>query len=62
LSPPEPPDRFLAVPGHVIDIDREGGGVTVACGSGWLQLQEIESQGDVLRPAELIRSIRLRFK
>jgi methionyl-tRNA formyltransferase len=58
----EPPDRFLAVPGHVIDIDREGGGVTVACGSGWLQLQEIESQGDVLRPAELIRSIRLRFK
>ena len=61
-APRVPPDRFLAVPGHVIDIDRAGGGVTVACGSGWLQLQEIESRGDVLQPAALIRSIRLRFK
>jgi methionyl-tRNA formyltransferase len=60
--PSAPPDRFLAVPGHVIDIDRAAGGVTVACGSGWLQLQEIESRGDVLQPAALIRSIRLRFK
>jgi methionyl-tRNA formyltransferase len=61
-TPRVPPDRFLAVPGHVIDVDRAGGGVTVACGSGWLQLQEIESRGDVLQPAALIRSIRLRFR
>lgn len=61
-SPLVPPDRFLAVPGHVIEIDAATGGVTVACGSGFLRLEEIECKGSVLAPATLIRSIRLRFK
>jgi methionyl-tRNA formyltransferase len=61
-APLVPADRYLAVPGHVIEVNAGSGHVTVACGSGFLQLQEIERNEELAAPAALIRSIRLRFK
>jgi methionyl-tRNA formyltransferase len=61
-APLVPADRCLAVPGHVIEVNAGSGHVTVACGSGFLQLQEIERNAELAAPAALIRSIRLRFK
>lgn len=61
-APVVPTDRYLAVPGHVIEVSSGTGYVTVACGSGLLQLQDIERHGELAAPAALIRSIRLRFK
>ncbi len=61
-APLVPADPYLAVPGHVIEVDAGSGHVTVACGSGLLQLQEIERNAELAAPAALIRSIRLRFK
>lgn len=61
-APLVPADPYLAVPGHVIEINAASGHVTVACGSGLLQLQEVERNAELAAPATLIRSIRLRFK
>jgi methionyl-tRNA formyltransferase len=61
-APVVPGERWLAVPGHVIEVNSGSGHVTVACGSGLLQLQEIERNAELTAPAALIRSIRLRFR
>jgi methionyl-tRNA formyltransferase len=61
-APLVPADRYLAVPGHVIEVNAGSGHVIVACGTGFLQLQEIERNEELVAPAALIRSIRLRFK
>ncbi len=55
-------DKFLAVPGHVVALNRANGTVMVACSDGFVELQEIERQGQVTLPTTLIKSIRLRFK
>lgn len=55
-------DRFLAVPGHVVAINREEGTVLVACKEGLLEIQEIESENGKMIPTAYIKSIRLRFK
>jgi len=57
-----PDEKFLAVPGHVIAFNRSNGTVTVACAEGFVELQEIERDGQVMAPATFIKSIRLRFK
>ena len=55
---------FLAVPGHVVAYDTSSGQITIACGEGFLDVSEIglpaEQRGSLL-PAEVVRSIRLRF-
>jgi methionyl-tRNA formyltransferase len=61
-TPVFPEDKFLAIPGHVLGFNKGTGTVTVACSDGFLELQEIEKQGEVMAPAALIKSIRLRFK
>lgn len=53
---------FMAVPGHVLEIRSDTGTVLVACGDGTLELEEVEREGDGHRPAEMIRSIRSRFR
>jgi methionyl-tRNA formyltransferase len=55
-------EKFLAIPGHVIGIQKETKTIHVACGEGMLELQEIEFKGNKMAPAELIKSIRIRFK
>jgi methionyl-tRNA formyltransferase len=55
-------ETFLAVPGHVIGIDKNSKTIQVACGQGMLEIQEIEYQGKRMAPSELIKSIRVRFK
>jgi methionyl-tRNA formyltransferase len=55
-------EKFLAIPGHVVGIQKELKTIRVACGEGILEIQEIEYQGKRMAPAELIKSIRVRFK
>jgi methionyl-tRNA formyltransferase len=50
---------FCAVPGQVIKIGE--GFVDVACGEAKLRLLEIEMNQQVIKPSELIRSIRARL-
>ena len=57
-----PGDPFLAVPGHVVAIKKDTKTVLVACGKGMLEIQEIEQDGKKMAPADLIKSIRVRFK
>lgn len=55
-------EKFLAIPGHVIGIQKEAKTIRVACGEGMLEIQEIEYKGNKMAPSELIKSIRIRFK
>ena len=55
-------EKFLALPGHVIGIQKESKAIQVACGEGMLEIQEIEYRGKKMAPAEFIKSIRVRFK
>jgi methionyl-tRNA formyltransferase len=55
-------EKFLAVPGHVIGIQKDTKTIHVACGEGILEIQEIEYKVNKMAPAELIKSIRIRFK
>ncbi len=57
-----PQEKYSAVAGHVISIQRDRGTIMVACGNGFLEVQEIECEGKVMPPAAYIKSIRLRFK
>jgi methionyl-tRNA formyltransferase len=52
----------VGVPGHVLRNDRNSGETHVLTGKGVIALQEVQYEGDTLaRPAELFRSIRMRF-
>ena len=57
-----PEDKILAMPGHVIKIRKDSKTVLVACGFGFLEVQEIEYKGQIMSPTDFIKSIRLRFK
>lgn len=61
-SPYFPEDKYLAVPGHVVEIRKNSQSVLVACEKGMLELQEIECNGKVMAASEFIKSIRVRFK
>jgi len=50
---------FCAVPGQVTMIGKSC--IEVACGQGKLRLLEVETEGCVIQPIELIRSIRKRL-
>jgi len=54
-------ERYLAVPGQIARIDREGGAVDVITGRGKLRLLEIELSGVRGKPATLITSMRERL-
>lgn len=55
-------ERFLAVPGHVIEIQKDSKTILVACGKGILKIQEVEVNGKRMVPTEFVKSIRVRFK
>jgi methionyl-tRNA formyltransferase len=55
-------EKFLAIPGHVVGIQKNSKTIHVACGEGILEIQEIEHKGEKMPPAELIKSVRVRFK
>jgi len=57
-----PEEKFLAVPGHVVAINKDKQSVWVACGEGMLEIFEIEHNGQVMKPTDHIKSIRVRFK
>jgi methionyl-tRNA formyltransferase len=55
-------EKYLAIPGHVVGIQKDSKAIHVACREGMLEIQEIGYQGEKMAPAELIKSIRVRFK
>jgi methionyl-tRNA formyltransferase len=55
-------EKFLAVAGHVVGIQKDTKSIHVSCGEGMLKITEIEYKGARMAPAELIKSIRVRFK
>lgn len=57
-----PEDKFLAIPGHIVQINKDDESIFVACQNGLLKVQEIGFDGAVLRPAQICKSIRERFK
>jgi methionyl-tRNA formyltransferase len=57
-----PEDKFLAIPGHVVALQKSTNSVMVACTDGLLEVQEIEKNGEVMAPTAFIKSIRVRFK
>jgi methionyl-tRNA formyltransferase len=57
-----PENSFLAVPGHIVEIDKESGSIFVACKDVFLKITEIEVENDILKPASFLKSIRLRFR
>jgi methionyl-tRNA formyltransferase len=61
-KPVIPEDKFFAIPGHVVALNKANNSVMVACTDGLLEVQEIERNGEVLVPTSFIKSIRVRFK
>lgn len=57
-----PQDKFYAIPGHVVAINKPNNSIMVACTDGLLEVQEIEKDGEVMAPTAFIKSIRIRFK
>jgi methionyl-tRNA formyltransferase len=57
-----PQDKFYAIPGHVVAINKASNSIMVACSEGMLEIQEIEKDGQVMAAASFIKSIRVRFK
>jgi methionyl-tRNA formyltransferase len=57
-----PENKYMAIPGHVVAVQKDTKTIRVACGDGLLELQEIEHNEKVMLPAEFIKSIRVRFK
>jgi len=57
-----PEDKFYAIPGHVVALNKAANTIMVACTDGLLEVQEIERNGEVMVPTAFIKSIRLRFK
>lgn len=57
-----PKERFLAVPGHVIEVDPLAGSIRVACGSGVLEILEVEQGGLTAKPTDFLKSVRSRFR
>lgn len=55
-------DKFLAVPGHIIRVNKSDNTILVACKEGILEIQEIEYEGQVMSPTVICKSIRERFK
>jgi methionyl-tRNA formyltransferase len=62
VKPVELSEQILAIPGHVVQLSRTDKSIIVACHEGLLKILEIGYKGEKLQPAELIKSIRLRFK
>lgn len=54
--------EFLAVPGHVVAVNRQAETILVACKDGLMEIQELEYSGKRVAPASLVKSIRSRFK
>ncbi len=57
-----PKDKYLAIPGHIISINKTSGKVVVACQDGFLEIEEIGYKNSRITPSDLINSIRVRFK
>jgi methionyl-tRNA formyltransferase len=52
-------ENYIAVPGQVLCIDDNY--INIATGNGALKLNEIESDGEIFLPKQIVRSIRKRF-
>lgn len=57
-----PKEKYLAIPGHIISINKTSGTVMVACQDGFLEIEEVGYNNSRIKPSDLINSIRIRFK
>jgi methionyl-tRNA formyltransferase len=57
-----PEDKFFAIPGHIVALNKANNSIMVATADGLVEVQEIERNGEVMAPTAFIKSIRLRFK
>lgn len=57
-----PQDKFFAIPGHVVALNKASNSIMVACTDGLLEVQEVERNGEVVAPTSFVKSIRVRFK
>ena len=57
-----PADKFFAIPGHVVALNKNSNSMMVACTEGLLEVQEVERNGEIMPPTSFIKSIRVRFK
>lgn len=55
-------EDFLAIPGHIVEINKKNGSILVACQNNLIEIQEIELAGKIIPPTEICKSIRERFK
>jgi methionyl-tRNA formyltransferase len=61
-KPIESPGPYLAVPGHIVAVDKKENYIVVACKGGLLAIEEIELKQGLSAAVDYIKSIRLRFK
>lgn len=54
-------ERYLAIPGQVASVERDSGSIIIITGKGKLRIKEIEINGNVCPPAQVIKSIRKRL-
>lgn len=52
---------FLSSPGHIVETDKNSGNIVVTCRKSMLIIEEIEYKNKTIKPAELVKSIRVRF-
>lgn len=54
--------NHLAIPGHIVEVNKDNNTILVACKDGLIELEEIEVNGELISCKQLIKSIRTRFK
>jgi len=54
------PYPFLAMPGHVLQINKSRGTVLIACGDNALEAEEVEVGGQIMPATDFFKSIRTR--
>jgi methionyl-tRNA formyltransferase len=58
-----PANPYLAIPGHIVELDKASGSILVATGSELIEATELEVDGKAIaNPGEFIGSIRKRFR
>ncbi|MDB5119080.1 MAG: hypothetical protein JWN56_298 [Sphingobacteriales bacterium] len=61
-KPHQMEEEFLAIPGHVLAVNKASGCILVACKNEVLKVQEVEWRGIKMPAATLVKSIKVRFK
>ena len=53
---------FLAIPGHIVEVNKLNSTILVACKNGLLEINDLEINGEIKSSNSHVKSIRSRFK